>query len=713
MKPAAGAAGADGGALLRALFLAHPDALLVVSPDGVIVRANPAAARQLGYAEHELVGLNVDTLVPQASRARHAGHRAAYAESPRARPMGLQMELVARRKDGVEVAVEIALSPLQEQGQDYVVAAIRDVAGYPRVQQALRRARYSEHLAQLSRLAVDAREPQQMLEQGPAIAAGALQADAAMVYLLDRSGFEFSLVGGVGLRQDDRIGMRVPNHADTLPGHVLRQGPTTIGSAPGESGVQAGADVGFALPATCCAADMQSIMAVPLSDRGRRIGSVVICCKQARRFGDDEWHFLESLSNLLATSLQRAHSEQALKHAQQLESVGQLTGGIAHDFNNLLTIIQGNLQVLEELPTLAGDGHARHLVGAAARAARRGAELTGKLLAFSRRQVLQPSTIDIGQMLHSLADMLRRTLDQRIRIEVAVAAACPPVRADAGQLESALLNVAINARDAMREGGRLRFSAQPCPTLPVAVRDSLDDPLLAHDGFIAIAVDDSGCGMPEAVKRRAFEPFFTTKEVGRGTGLGLSTVYGFARQSRGAVTLDSAPGAGTTLTLYLPQQAAADIVGAALDAPANADGCAGDDVPAPPGADAPLPPGLQVLLVEDDAEVREVMRRFLDTLGCRTTPLANGEQALQALQAGASFDVLLSDIALGAGMRGTALAALAQQRAPQLAVLLMSGYSAELLDADRESPLDWELLRKPCSRGELAAAIARALAARG
>ena len=718
MKPAAQALGVDGGALLQALFLAHPDALLVVGPDGVIVRANPAAARLLGYAEDELVGLGVDMLVPLASRARHAAYRTAYAASPQARPMGLQLELVARRKDGIEVAVEIALSPLHEQGQAYVVAAIRDVAGYPRVQQALRRARYSEHLAQLSRLAVDARDPQTMLEQGPAIAAEALQADAAMVYLLDRSGLEFSLVGGVGLCQGDQLGMRLPNRADTLPGHVLRHGQTTIGPARGEPAVQVGpgADTAMALPATCCATEMQSILAVPLSDRGRRIGSVVICCKQARRFGDDELHFLESLSNLLATSLQRAHSEQALKHAQQLESVGQLTGGIAHDFNNLLTIIQGNLQVLEELPTLAGDAHACHLVGAAARAARRGAELTGKLLAFSRRQVLQPSTIDISQMLHSLADMLRRTLDQRIRIEVTVAPACPPVRADAGQLESALLNIAINARDAMREGGRLRFAAQPCPTLPVAVRDSLDEPQLEHDGYVAIAIDDSGCGMSEAVKRRAFEPFFTTKEVGRGTGLGLSTVYGFARQSRGAVTLDSAPGVGTTLTLYLPQQAASDSAGAALDAPVGT--AAGTDpaahaAPAQPGVDAPLPPGLRVLLVEDDAEVREVMRRFLETLGCQATPLANAEQALQALQAGATFDVLLSDIALGAGMRGTELAALAQQRSAQLAVLLMSGYSAELLDADRDSPLDWELLRKPCSRGELAAALARALAARG
>ena len=719
MKASPRPGSADGDALLRSLFLAHPDAMLVVGPDGVIMRANPAAARLLGYALGELVGMPVDTLVPHSSRPRHAGHRAAYALQSQPRPMGLQKELAALRKDGIEVAVEIALSPLRQHGQDCVVAAIRDVAGYPRVQQALRRARYSEHLAQLSRLAVDTREPQTMLDQGPAIAADALQADAAMVFLLERSGLEFSLVGGVGLREGDRLGMRVPNRPDTLPGHVMQHGQTTLGTAPDDSGPPPPRPAGVAMPATCRAADMHSILAVPLPDRGRRIGAVVICCRQARRFGDDELHFLESLANLLAASLQRAQSEQALKHAQQLESVGQLTGGIAHDFNNLMTIIQGNLQVLDELPTLAADPHAQHLLSAAARAARRGAELTGKLLAFSRRQVLQPSNIDAGQMLHSLADMLRRTLDQRIRIEVAVAADCPAVHADAGQLESALLNIAINARDAMREGGRLRFSAQPCPTLPAAVRDSLDDPLLAHDGFVAIAIDDTGTGMSEEVKRRAFEPFFTTKEAGRGTGLGLSTVYGFARQSRGAVILDSTPGAGTALTLYLPQQASGETAAALADpaiAQAGAAAPGNNDAPAPLGADTALVPGLRVLLVEDDPDVRDVMRRLLDTLGCRTTPLATAEQALpllQAAQPGPGFDVLLSDIALGAGMRGTELAVLAQQCIPQLAVLLMSGYSAELLDADRDSPLDWELLHKPCGRSELAAALARTLAARG
>jgi len=432
---------------------------------------------------------------------------------------------------------------------------------------------------------------------------------------------------------------------------------------------------------------------VTVSDRGRTIGALTVRSRGEQRFGDDEVRFLEGLANLLATTLQRAQSEEALNHAQRLESVGQLTGGIAHDFNNLLTVIQGNLQVLEELPALASDPYGQQLVGAATRATKRGAELTSKLLAFSRRQVLQPTQVDICALLTSLSDMLRRTLDQRIRIEIDAPASCPPVLADAGQLESALLNIAINARDAMPEGGTLRFSGRANAPLPPEVRRELEDPSAPDEQFVAIAIADTGTGMPDEIKERAFEPFFTTKEAGRGTGLGLSTVYGFVKQSKGAIAIDSAPGAGTTITLYIPRPwtPAASV---------DDDAQAGDSVPA----------GLKVLMVEDDPEVRAVVRTFLDALGCVVTACTSAEQALLVLTPDARFDLLLTDIALGAGMRGTQLAKEAQKRFPELAILLMSGFSAELLDADRESPVGWELLPKPYSRAQLARAIAKVIA---
>ncbi|MET3378086.1 PAS domain S-box protein [Variovorax paradoxus] len=680
--------GIEEGSVFRSLFIAYPDSLLLVDQSGSIMLANPSAAALLGYAMEELVGLNVDVLVPDSIRPRHASYREAYGRAPRPRPMGTQMELVAKRKDGSEVMVEIALSPLQNHGLPFVVAAIRDIGAYPRVKQALQRARYSEHLAQLGRLAVDTRDLQVVLEHVPEIITTALQVEVAMVWLLDGNGLEFRVVSGIGLIAGEEIGSRIANRPDTPPGFVLSQGRPVVVPDYGK-------EHRFAVPQAYLDAGLVSALAVPLSDRGRVIGMLSVRSTESKRFGDEEVRFLESLSSLLATSLQRVQTEEALNHAQRLESVGQLTGGIAHDFNNLLTIIQGNLQVLEEMPALAQDSYAQQLLGAATRATRRGAELTGKLLAFSRRQMLQPIAVDTHALLHSLADMLRRTLDQRIRIEIDTAPGCPPVVADAGQLESALLNIAINARDAMPEGGTLRFRTELCGALPEALRSERNDPNSnAAARFVAISIADSGTGMSEEVKERAFEPFFTTKEAGRGTGLGLSTVHGFVNQSRGAVAIDSKAGRGTTVTLYLPQQEEAG-------PPATED----------ERADETIPPGLRVMLVEDDAEVRKVVHTFLATLGCDVVTAATAEQALSALDAGAGpFDLLLSDIALGAGMRGTRLAIEVQQRFPRLAVLLMSGFSSELLDADREVPQSWELLRKPYSRSELARAMAKVLA---
>ena len=669
----------------------------MVDASGAIVLANQAAANLLGYAIDDLVQLNVDALVPDGIRPQHASHRNAYARNPRPRPMGNQMELVARRRDGSQVMVEISLSPLQNHGLPLVVAAIRDVGSYPRVRQALQRARYSEHLAQIGRLVVNTRDPQWLLNQVPAIAAQALQVELAMVCLLEPDRLHFRVASGVGLVPGEAVASLVANRPDTPAGFMLAQGQPVLAA-------DYRSEQRFTVPPAYLRAGLLSDLAVPLTDRGKIIGALVVRSTQAGRFGADEQRFLESLSNLLATSLQRAQSEEALDHAQRLESVGQLTGGIAHDFNNLLTVIQGNLQVLEELPALAEDVYGQQLVGAAARATRRGAELTSKLLAFARRQVLQPSPVDLSLLLNSLADLLRRTLDQHIRIEVDAPAGLA-VLADPGQLESALLNIAINARDAMPDGGWLRFRAAPCAALPSAIRTEHRAPG-GHDagdaGFVAISITDTGSGMPEEVKERAFEPFFTTKEAGRGTGLGLSTVYGFVKQSSGAVTIDSLPGLGTTLTLYIPR-------------PAHADALAREDA----DASKVVLKGLHVLLVEDEPEVRAVVHTFLDTLRCKVTLAASGEQAWLALGPsgpdgsngpGAPFDLLLTDIALGAGMRGTQLAAQAQARLPKLAVLLMSGFSAELLDADRDAPPNWELLRKPFTRTELARAIARVVA---
>ncbi|MDR6536762.1 PAS domain S-box protein [Variovorax soli] len=670
--------GVDDGAVFRSLFAAYPDALLLVDLQGVISLANPAALELLGYSADQLIGLAVDELVPDAIRPRHAAYRKAYADQPRTRPMGMQMDLVAKRRDGSEVRVEIALSPLQDHGLPYVVAAIRSVGAYPRVKQALQRARYAECLAQFGRLAVDARESQKLLELVPAIAADALQVEMAKVLLLEPSGLDFRVAAGVGLAPEEPIGHRVPNEPGLPSSTVVAEGKPVL--VDGDSH-----DPRFSIPPSYARAGLVCELSVPLADRGRTIGTLVVRSRTPGRFGDDEIRFLDSLSSMLATVLQRTSSEEALNHAQRLESVGQLTGGVAHDFNNLLTVISGNLQVLEDTPAYTGDPFIQQLVGAAARATRRGTELTGKLLAFSRRQVLQPTVVDTAALLHSLTDMLRRTLDQRIVITLdAEEVLCI---ADPGQLESALLNVAINARDAMPHGGTLGFTCHAVPRLPVEL--DAEPGLTEMAGYVAISIADTGEGMSETVKERAFEPFFTTKESGRGTGLGLSTVYGFARQSHGAVDLHSAPGAGTTVTLYLPR----------IDADA------GGDEESEAAALHGVPPGLRVLLVEDDAEVRSVVQKFLAAMACDVVACAHAEEALDVLAAGTEIGLLLTDVLLGTGMRGTDLAAEVHARWPRLPVLLMSGYSSGLLS----EPQAWELLRKPYTRAELERAMAKVL----
>ncbi len=686
--------------VFAALFSAYPDALVVADAAGTIVLANQPATQLLGYPNHELVGSNVDMLVPATARAAHASYREGYFANPRPRPMGSDAQLVARRRDGSEVMVEIALSPMQIGDAHYVVAAIRSIADFPRVKEALRQAAQSAQLARLGRIAAETSDPMTLLEQVPAIAVEALGAAASRVMLLEPDGaLRVAAVAG------GRVGPAGRSLADA-PAPAVIQAAVREVMASGQPLRLSDLRVDERFAAAAAEGDpvVASLLAVPLFDRGRVLGALSASAPEPDRFKAHDLQFLESLSGTLASALQRAGTEAALRHSQRLESVGQLTGGIAHDFNNLLTIIQGNLQVLEEMPGVADDPGNLELVDAAARAARRGAELTAKLLVFSRRQVLRPSRLDVVPMIRSLAGILQRTVDQRVSIEVAFDAPSFLVAVDAGQLEAALLNISINARDAMPEGGMLKIQVSACDALPAVARR--EGGPLAHPpaGYVAISIQDNGAGMSPEVKARAFEPFFTTKEAGRGTGLGLSVVYGFVTQSHGAIALDSAPGLGTTVTLYLPRQEDS--------AAAEADGTSSRSEPPDAVAQrlpAPVPPGLRVLLVEDDAEVRRIAGTYLRQLGCTVVPAASGEAAWVMLERDGVFDLMLTDIALGTGIRGTQLAAKVEQRHPELAVLVMSGYASELLESDRATIERFEMLPKPFDRKALAEAIRRTL----
>ncbi|WP_208642199.1 PAS domain-containing protein [Methylobacterium terrae] len=378
-----------------------------------------------------------------------------------------------------------------------------------------------------------------------------------------------------------------------------------------------------------------------------------------------------------------AQAEEALRQSQKMEAVGQLTGGVAHDFNNLLTIIRSSVDFLRrpELP----EARKRRYLDAVSDTVDRAAKLTGQLLAFARRQALSPAVFDVGEKVRGVADMIDTVTGARVRVAVTVPDHPCFVRADVSQFETALINMAVNARDAMEGEGTLTLTLACGAAMP---------PIRGHAGsqnaFAAISLADTGPGVPADLIGRIFEPFFTTKEVGRGTGLGLSQVFGFAKQSGGDVDVTSRPGAGATFTLYLPE------------APEGAGH--GPETGADPSV-SPIGSGESVLVVEDNIEVGRFCTQILHDLGYRTTWATNAEDALERLGPdGAGFDVVFSDVVMP-GMGGIALARELRRRLPHLPVVLASGYSHVLAQDDAHG---FELLHKPYSADQLGLILRRA-----
>jgi PAS domain S-box-containing protein len=387
----------------------------------------------------------------------------------------------------------------------------------------------------------------------------------------------------------------------------------------------------------------------------------------------------------------RKHTEEQLRQSQKMEIVGQLSGGIAHDFNNLLTVMIGNAEHLGE--QLKSREDLRRIADDICRAGEQGAELTQRLLAFSRRQFLQPLAVDCHELLDSMHKLLRRTLRENIEIATAFNPGEILAFADRTQLESAVLNLALNAQDAMRSGGRLTLSTD------VVAIDGLDPdahPEISLGEYALIAVTDNGEGMTSEVIGRVFEPFYTTKEVGKGSGLGLSMVYGFAKQSNGHVAIYSEPGLGTTVRLYLPR------VG--TDAPRSPEPDTGDEEIAPRGTET-------ILVAEDDPFVRASVVRRLESLGYTVISAVAGDDALDKLRENPDIDMLFTDIIMPGGMSGWELADLARQLRAGLPVVFSSGYALDTLVEKGLASARSIVLTKPYRKVELARRIREALAA--
>jgi signal transduction histidine kinase len=380
----------------------------------------------------------------------------------------------------------------------------------------------------------------------------------------------------------------------------------------------------------------------------------------------------------------RARAEDALRQAQKMEAIGQLTGGVAHDFNNLLTVIMGGLEVVRR--SGPGDaGRRERAIDMVLKSAQRAANLTSRLLAFSRRQPLEPKPIDLNVVVRDMTDLLHRTIGEQIELEGVLASRLWTVEADQNQLESAIINLAVNARDAMPDGGKLTIETS---------NTMLDEAYAATDAevipgqYALICISDTGGGMPKETLSRAFEPFFTTKDVGRGTGLGLSMVYGFVKQSGGHVTIYSELGEGTTVKMYFPRFAGKSGADKADEAPAVPEGSA-EEV---------------VLLVEDNEEVRAYSAMILADLGYRVIEASDAEGALPILRSAKRIDLLFTDVVLP-GKSGRVLANEAAEIRPELKVLFTTGYSRNAIVHHGRLDPGVQLLSKPFTIDQLASRV--------
>jgi PAS domain S-box-containing protein len=665
-------------ALFKALFETAPDAMIVVNRDGSIVLANPQAERLFGYEAGELTGSPVEVLLPDSVRAVHVGHRNGFMANPRVRPMGAGYELTGVRRNGQPFPVEIGLSPIESAQSTLFAASIRDISETHRVRQALTRARYDTFAAQIGRLALESSNYESAIEKMPALVASALAIRGTAVLLAAPRGDDLRVQAETGLPQSLRMALPRTIPKSALFARIERDGPAGItlrqlAGAEFATFVAALGEAGF-----------RDAAAVLLQDRYQPMGVLLALSGKRDHFDRDALHFLQSVGNILAAAAQRSRSEEQLAHSQRLDAVGQLTGGIAHDFNNLLTVISGNLQILEaelaDRPTL------NETIDSALRAVDRGAVLTRKLLAFARRQRLVPRPVLPTQVLSDLQGMLRRTLGEHIAVSVELGEADKtPVFADPGELEAALINLALNARDAMPQGGALTISVRKH-----VLQSAADRIELPAGDYVVFSVVDTGLGMAPDVLARALEPFFTTKAVGKGNGLGLSMVYGFARQSGGQVAIESHVGQGTRVDLYLPAGSKADL--------------------APPVRDATPREGREtVLVVEDEAEVRGIALAFLRSLGYTTYEASDAEGALALLRTRDDIELLFSDIVLGSGMNGFDLVREARALRPRLPVLLTSGYERAAEASEPVGSAEFDVLRKPYRREQLAAALRKTL----
>ncbi len=627
---------------LQRFFELSTDMIGVAGFDGYFKRVNPAWERWLGWTETELQAQPYLHFVHPADQAPTIDEVARITSGLPT----LKFENRYRCRDGSYRWLEWRAIPSSEDALIFAIA--RDVTERRHAQRALEvRVRQQAAVATLGHAVIERPDMNVLLNVGARLVAETLDVPLTEVCELSSDGRILQLRAGIGW-QPDTIGATIPADGDTMIAHVLRQQTSAVLD-------DASAEHRFRISEMEAAHGVTSAIAVtiPLLP-GRPFGVLGAAATAQRAFTQDDVHFLQAVAHILGAAIERDRSDRALQQGQRLESVGRLAGGIAHDFNNLLTVILAHSELLKaELPPNAPESDD---IDQISEAATRAAGLTRQLLAFSRRQVLEPRVLDLNETVADIEKMLRRLIGADISLSTSLQSGLYPVLADPAQIEQVIVNLAVNARDAMPAGGLLTITTANVE-LDAAFADLQEGAGLGP--HVALTFSDTGHGMDRDTQARIFEPFFTTKGPERGTGLGLATVYGIVKQSSGTIGVYSEPGHGTTFRIYLPMAGeAGEMRAPSAMQPVRAAG--GDET---------------ILLVEDEENVRKVAARVLRQFGYQVLEAADGEAAL-ALNAGhmGRIDLLVSDVMMpriGGGLLASALLA----SRPGLRVLHLSGHS--------------------------------------
>lgn len=632
--------------ILDALLQSAAAGILSIGSGGSLHTVNAAACKMFGYTADELVGKNVSMLMAGNDRRRHDHYMERYLETGESRIVGIGREVIGRRKDGQLFPLHLSIGEFTVAGETFFTGVLIDLSKQKAAEERL------AHQEALFRAVYECL-PDPVVITDPVHRIRKVNPAFTRVFGYGGNDLDGQPTEGLFARQEDWETACKTVAGQNTSIHEISARVLDFRRASGE-----------VFPGSVVS------MAIETADK-RSLGQ------------------LDLIRDISAERRQEAQ----LMQAQRMEAIGQLAGGIAHDFNNILTVVIGNVELLE---MRLGENEATLALAREAReAAEMGARLTDRLLTFGRRQMLETQRINLNVFVLGLMDILRRTIGEDIDVSTSLSTDLDLTEVDPGEVENALLNLAINARDAMPRGGRLVIETRNVDLDAAAVAGTSE---LSPGRYVVLSVSDTGHGMTADVKARAFEPFFTTKRggpSGKGTGLGLATIYGFVKQSGGHATIASAPNEGTTVELFLPavRRFAAD-TGAGTQAHAAL----------PDGG------GRRVLVVEDNDSVRRLTCRRLIELGYGVAEAANAVAALELLAKDSRFDLVFSDVVMPGGLSGLDLAREVAHHFPRVKVLLTTGYAEEMVPSTESGAPIAPVLRKPYGQGELARAVAEIIA---